>query len=104
LPDFDDVEAEHRGFELAAKSRDFERGLRFLMEWPALLEASRMIEARSEDVDVAAETAELWAGKLRRRYPKAAHLLLRRAAAIAFRRRDFKTCERLTAEADTISP
>jgi hypothetical protein len=104
LPDFDDVEAEHRGFELAAKSRDFERGLRFLMEWPALLEASRMIEARSEDVDVAAEAAELWAGKLRRRYPKAAHLLLRRAAAIAFRRRDFKTCERLTAEADTISP
>lgn len=35
--------------------------------------------------------------------PKAAYTLLRGAAAAAFRRRDFKTCDRLSAEADTIS-
>jgi len=29
---------------------------------------------------------------------------LRKAAAEAFRRRDFKTCDRLTQEADTITP
>ncbi|MFI4951419.1 MAG: DUF6880 family protein, partial [Caulobacterales bacterium] len=103
LPDFDDVEAESRAFEVAARSPDFERGLRFLMEWPALPDAGRMIERRSDDIDVGPEAAELWAAKLRRRYPKAAHLLLRRAAAFAFRRRDFKTCDRLTAEADTIA-
>ncbi len=102
LGDFDDVEAEARAFDIAARHGDFAAGLRFLVEWPALSSASRMIEARSADIHVAPETAELWAGKLRRRYPKAAHLLLRKAAADAFRRRDFKTCDRLTAEADTI--
>jgi hypothetical protein len=74
------------------------------MEWPALAEASRMIERRADDIEVDADAAELWAAKLRRRHPKAAHLLLRRAAAAALRRRDFKTCDRLTQEADTIEP
>jgi hypothetical protein len=103
LADFDDVEAESRAFEIAAKFADFEAGLRFLMEWPSLLEAARMIERRSDEVQVSPDTAELWAAKLRRRQPKAAHLLLRKVAAAAFRRLDFKTCDRLTAEAETIS-
>lgn len=103
LPDFDDVEAEERAFQVAARSPDFQRGLAFLMAWPALGEASRMIERRSEDIEASPEAAELWAAKLRRRHPKAAQLLLRRAAAAAFRRRDFKTCDRLTAEAETIA-
>ena len=102
LGDFDDVEAEARAFDIAAGHADVANGLRFLMDWPALSSASRMIETRSADIDVGPDAAELWAGKLRRRYPKAAHLLLRKAAADAFRRRDFKTCDRLTAEADTI--
>ena len=63
-----------------------------------------MIERRIDDVDVASAQAELWAGKLRRRFPKAAHTLLRRAAAAAFRRRDFKACDRLSAQAETIIP
>lgn len=104
LADFDDVEAETRAFELAADFPDFEKGLAFLMDWPALPEAARMIERRIGDVDVVPEQAELWAAKLRRRFPKAAHTLLRRAAAAAFRRRDFKTCDRLSAEAETINP
>ncbi len=103
LTGFDDVEAEGRAFAYAAQDSDFARGLRFLMTWPALPEASRMIEAREEDIQVEPEDAELWASKLRRRYPAAAHLLLRRAAAAAFRRREFKVCDRLTQEAETIS-
>jgi hypothetical protein len=103
LDDFDDVEAEGRAFEIAADAPDVEQGLRFLMEWPALPEASRMIERRREEIHLAPEIAELWAAKLRRRYPKAAHELLRRAAAAAFRRRDYKSCDRLTAEAETIA-
>ena len=103
LADFDDVEAEARAFALAADYPDFEAGLRFLMEWPSLVEAARVIERRSDEIQVSPEAAERWAAKLRRRQPKAAHLLLRKAAAAAFRRRDFKTCDRLTAEAETIS-
>jgi hypothetical protein len=102
LADFDDVEAEAKAFAIAGAYTDFEVGLRFLMGWPSLPEAARMIERRSDEVQVAAETAELWAAKLRSRQPKAAHILLRRTAAAAFRRRDFKTCDRLMAEAETI--
>jgi hypothetical protein len=102
LADFDDVEAEARAFVIAAAHSDFEAGLRLLIDWPALSEAGRMILARPDDVDTGPEDAELWAAKLRRRQPGAAHLLLRKAATAAFRRRDFKTCDRLTEEADTI--
>jgi hypothetical protein len=102
LSGFDDVEAESQAFAYAAQHPDFSLGLRFLMAWPALPEASRMIQAREGDIQIEAEEAELWAAKLRRRYPAAANLLLRRAAAAAFRRREFKVCDRLTQEAETI--
>lgn len=102
LPDFEDVEAENRAFAYAASHADAARGLAFLMAWPALPEAATMIAARADDLDLPADQAELWAGKLRTRQPKAAHTLLRRAAAAAFRRRDFATSDRLTEEADTI--
>ena len=100
---FHDVDAETRALARTSSVPDFERGLAFLMAWPALPEAARMIERRADDIDVTAEQAEQWAAKLRRRFPKAAHTLLRRAAAAAFRRRDFKTCDRLSAEAETIA-
>lgn len=102
LDDFDDVEAETRAFDHAARHPDFERGLRFLMAWPAPAEAGRMIQARPDDIQADAQTAETWAARLRLRQPAAAQLLLRKVAAAAFRRRDFKTCDRLTQEADTI--
>ena len=102
LADFDDVEAEGRAFAYAAGHADFERGLRFLMEWPALPEAARTIEARAEEVRIADEQAELWARQLRTRQPEAAHTLLRKAAAGAFRRGELATCNRLTVEADAI--
>lgn len=103
LTDFQDVEAEGRAFEYAASHPDFQRGLAFLMDWPALPEAARMIEARGDEVKVGAEQAELWAGRLRARQPAAAHTLLRKAAAAAFRRRDFATCDRLTLAADALN-
>ncbi len=102
LPDFADVEAEHRIFELAASAPDPLQGLGLLLEWPALPEAVRMIEARASELRPSAAQAERWAAKLRVRYPAAAHLLLRRAAAEAFRRREFATCERLTAAAESL--
>jgi hypothetical protein len=102
LDDFDDVAAEAQAFDYAAQHADFEQVLDFLMQWPALAEASRMILSRPDDIKVDAEKAELWAGKLRRRFPVAAHQLLRRAATAAFKRREFKTSERLAQEADSI--
>ncbi|CAN7531957.1 hypothetical protein LJR219_003759 [Phenylobacterium sp. LjRoot219] len=102
LDDFDDVEAEHRAFAYAATHPDFRAGLSFLMEWPALVEAAQMIRDRAADIEFSDEQVELWAAKLRIRQPAAAHQLLRKAAEAAFRRRDFKTSQRLTDEADTI--
>ncbi len=103
LDGFDDVEAEGRAFDIAANHPDFQQGLSFLMGWPAVAEAGRMIEARSDDIGVTLEQVELWAPKLRRVKPRAAHLLLRKAAADALRRREFATCERLTQEAEAIA-
>ena len=103
LPDFEDVEAEHRIFDLAAAHPDAERGLSLLMAWPALPEAVRMIAARGDELRVSPEQAQAWSVTLRGRYPAAAHALLRRAAAEAFRRREFATCDRLTQEAETIA-
>jgi len=102
LKDFDDVDAESRAFAIAAQHDDFQRGLSFLMGWPAVAEAGRMIEARAEDIRIAVDLAELWAPKLRRVKPRAAYLLLRKAAAEALRRREFALCERLTQEAEAI--
>jgi hypothetical protein len=102
LADFQDVEAESRAFAHAAAHPDFQRALQFLIEWPALPEAARMIQSRPDDVRLEPELAELWAAKLSARQPAAAHTLLRKAAAAAFKRREFKTSDRLTQEADAI--
>jgi hypothetical protein len=61
-----------------------------------------MFRAAENEIKVDAPDAELWAAKLRRRYPVAAHWLLRRAAAAAFRRRHFRVRDRLTREAKSI--
>lgn len=79
LPDFDDVEALDRAFEVAARFKPFSDGLAFLMDWPALPEAAAMILARRDEV--AGEPADLaeWAARLDARYPRAALILLREA-------------------------
>ncbi|MBN9318854.1 MAG: hypothetical protein J0I28_04100, partial [Caulobacterales bacterium] len=102
LGDFDDVEAEGRAFAHAARHADFHKGLAFLMAWPALPEAAKMIQARADDIERVDDDVEMWATRLRVRQPAAAHLLLRREAAVAFRRRDLALADRLTQEADSI--
>ena len=104
LPDFEDVEAESRAFEYAAGHPDFARALGFLIDWPAIPEAAAMIQARGSEITLGADTAEAWAARLQARQPAAAEALLRKAAAAAFKRRDFKTCDRLTEAADAIQP
>ncbi len=102
LPDFDDIEAEGRAHAYAAGHPDFHRGLQFLMDWPALPEAGRMIQSRSDEAEVSVEQAGLWAVRLQERQPGAAQILLRKTAAAAFRRREFATCNRLTQDAEAI--
>ena len=88
--------------EAAYEAKDFEAALGFLMAWPALADAARMITTRAEEAAVDPDAAELWAGKLRARHAAAALILLRKSAAAAFRRRELATAERLTLEADSI--
>jgi hypothetical protein len=73
------------------------------MAWPALPEAAAMIAVRAAELSPSPDQAQTWAAKLRGRYPVAAHTVLRRAAAEAFRRREFANSDRLTQEADTIA-
>lgn len=103
LDGFDDMEAEEKAFAFAAAHGDAAAALRFLMDWPALGQAARMIEARPDELAPDAEDAEAWAGKLVVRYPAAAGKLLRLAAAVAFKRRQLATAQRLTAEAEALA-
>lgn len=102
LPDFDDVEAEQRMFEIATAHPDADAAVEFLVSWPALTEAASLVAARVGELAAPPPQLETWAAKLRRRHPAAAGVLLRRAAAQAFRRREFAASERLTQEADAL--
>ena len=84
LPDFEDVEATDRAFELAAGHPDAMRGLSFLMDWPALREAAALVLARSGEIRGGHEQIPLWASRMAGRHPAAAVILLRaRARALA---------------------
>ena len=77
LPDFEDVAALDRAHAIAANWPDADKGLAFLMNWPAHREAAEMILARAGSLRGTAEAFPLWAGRLAGRYPVAAMLLLR---------------------------
>lgn len=78
LPDFEDIDAEDRAKAHVAAFPDGIAALHFCLNWPDLLTASQIIEARADEIDgdryeiltPAAET-------LRARYPLAAVLLWR---------------------------
>ena len=79
LPDFDDVEAEDRALDFVAGHTDVHAALAFLVWWPALERAARLVRLRISDIDgdryeLLDPTAEALEGK----YPLAA-VLLRRA-------------------------
>ncbi len=80
LPDFEDVVALDRAFDIAAGHPDAMKGLGFLIGWPALLQASELILARPDEIRGAHDDVPLWASRLAGRYPAAALILLRRRA------------------------
>lgn len=77
LSDFEDVAALDRAHAIAAAWPDAEKGLAFLMNWPAHREAAAMITARADGLRGNDEAYPLWAARLAGRYPAAATLLLR---------------------------
>jgi hypothetical protein len=78
LADFDDVEATEKAFAIAAAFPRFSAGLEFLMDWPALREAARMVEERQAEIVLSHPRLEEWAARLEARDPEAADLLRRR--------------------------
>ncbi len=78
LPDFDDVEAEERALQHAERYPEPLGALLFLVSWPALERAARLITKRAADLngdnyEILAPAADALAAK----YPLAATLLLR---------------------------
>ena len=51
LPEFDDVEAEERALDHAARSGDMLEALSFLVSWPALDRAAALVLARADELD-----------------------------------------------------
>jgi hypothetical protein len=78
LPDFDDFEAEQRALDYAERHKGLLTSISFLVSWPALDRAARLVTERAKELDgnhyeILTPAAEALAGK----YPLAATLLLR---------------------------
>jgi hypothetical protein len=78
LPDFDDVEAETRAFDHVRRYKNVLSALHFLITWPALGQAARLVIERAKEFDgnyyeVLTPAADALAG----RYPLAATVCLR---------------------------
>ena len=78
LPEFDDVEAEERALDHAARSADMLEALSFLVSWPAVDRAAALVLARADELDgdrydILTPAAEALAA----RHPLAATLALR---------------------------
>lgn len=79
LPDFDDIEAEDEALDFVAAYPDLYMALDFLIAWPALDRAARLVTARIGDIDGNEDDVLPYAAeKLSARYPLAATLLLRK--------------------------
>ena len=105
LPDFEDVVALDRAFEMAARHPDPMKGLAFLMAWPALREAADLVVARAGELRGGHDDIPLWASRLAGRFPLAALLLLR-ARAVALVRLGggmSEEVEGLIGEAETLA-
>jgi hypothetical protein len=78
LPDFDDVEAEVRALDHAERYESLLQALAFLVSWPALDRAARLVTRRAAELDgdhyeILSPAADALAGK----HPLAATLVLR---------------------------
>ena len=78
LPDFEDFEAEQRGLTLALDHPDIHQALVFLVAWPDLPRASRLVLGRAAELDGDDyATLSAAAAALQARHPLAATLLRR---------------------------
>lgn len=78
LPDFDDVEAEDQAKAVAKRFPRFDVALAFLVSWPDLPAASRLVLSRAGEINGADDTLMAEAARrLEGSYPLAATLLLR---------------------------
>jgi hypothetical protein len=78
LPDFDDVEAEDRALDFVAGHTNVHAALAFLVWWPALERADRLVRLRISDIDGDRyELLDPAAVALEGKYPLAATLLPR---------------------------
>ncbi len=108
LPDFDDFEAEERALGHAERYGDVLQAVWFLVSWPSLDRAARVVIERAKELDgnryeVLTPAADSLAGK----YPLAAILLLRamidftltqaRSSRYGHAARHLRTCEGLAA-------
>ena len=78
LPDFDDVEAEERALDYAERYGSLLHALAFLISWPAVETAARLVARRAGELDgnhyeILSPAADVLAAK----YPLAATLVLR---------------------------
>lgn len=111
LPDFDDMQAEERALDHAQRHEDLLQALSFLLSWPALGRAARLVSERAAELDgdhyeILTPAAEALADK----YPLAATLLLRamidfsltrsRASRYRHAARHMVECARLAAAID----
>jgi len=105
LADFDDVIALDRAFDIAAAHVDAMKGLGFLMERSALLEAAAMIAARSDRISGSHDAVPLWASRLAARHPGAALTLIRARAKALVRLGSghSEEVEGLVGEAETLA-
>ncbi len=78
LPDFDDIEAEDAALDFVVRFPDALAALDFLIAWPAIDRAARLVTTRIADVDGSADVLPIAAERLAGRYPLAAILVLRR--------------------------
>lgn len=78
LPDFDDVEAEDQAKAVAKRFPQFDRALAFLVSWPDLAAAARLVRDRAGEINGADDTLMAEAARrLEGAHPLAATLLLR---------------------------
>ncbi len=78
LADFDDVEAEDRALDSVERHTDLHHALAFLIDWPSLDRAARMVMQRPQELDGNRyDVLPPAADALIRKYPLAATLVLR---------------------------
>lgn len=82
LPDFDDMEAEERALDYAEQYKHLSTAITFLVGWPALDRAAKIIEQRASEIDGNSYyTLTDAAASLEAKHPMAA-TLLRRAMVV----------------------